>query len=309
VNESTPEIETGFRAALEPKLMGAFATAFEKMDLTACRYAGGWLGLGLYSALGKRRSTAVQNARLAFGVSEARANQIARRSCLNFGMTFAEFLHMREANESEIRSYCSVEGFEHVQEGFKSGNGVILLTAHIGNWEMMGARAAQEFPLTVIARPTSNGGVQNFIDQSRAAHGVKVISKFKSGREPFRVLKENQALGILPDQHAGVDGELLPFFGQPTRVWGALARLALISGATVVPAFGVRRYPFLADGRIIAKVSKGWKVEKGADKNAAITEGTKRVISELETVVKNHPDQWLWLHRRWREKDGAVFPS
>ena len=289
--------------------MAAFAAAFERMDFTACRYAGGWLGLALYNALGKRRETAIQNVRLALGVSGARANQLARRSCLNFGMTFAEFLHLRAADESQIRAYCEIQGLEHVQNGLQNEKGVILLTAHVGNWEVMGARAALEFPLTVVARPTSNDGVQSFIDDVRAAHGVQVISKFQSGREPFRVLKNNHALGILPDQHAGSEGEILPFFGQPTRVWTALARLALISGATVVPAFGVRRTPFLANGRIVAKVSRGWNVENRGDKDAAILEGTRRMIGELEGVVRSHPDQWLWLHRRWREKDGAVFPK
>ena len=84
--------------------------------------------------------------------------------------------------------------------------------------------------------------------------------------------------------------------------------MALLSGARVVPAFGVRRYPFLGDGRIVAKVGAGWNVPKSADKNAAIWEGTRQTVCELERVMSAYPDQWLWLHRRWREKDGAVLP-
>jgi KDO2-lipid IV(A) lauroyltransferase len=289
--------------------MGAVGKAFEGMNFEGCRYAGAWLGLALYGALGKRRDIAVNNVRLALGVSKARANQIARRSCMNFGMTFAEFMHARVATSDEIRRQCDITGLQHVMDGLAAKQGVILLTAHVGNWELMGARAALEFPLTVVARPTSNAGVQEFIDASRAAHGVEVISKYESGRGPLRVLKSNQALGILPDQHAGGEGALLPFFGQPTRVWTALARLAMLSGARVVPAFGVRRRPFLADGRIEAQVFPGWNVEKTGDKEAQVLDGTRRVISELEKVISNNPDQWLWLHRRWREKDGAILPK
>lgn len=289
--------------------MGAVGRVCETLSFDACRYAGAWLGLGLYAALGKRRDIAINNVRLALGVSPARANQIARRALMNFGMTYAEFMHLRVATPTEVRAYSWIEGLEHIESGFSAGRGVILLTAHLGNWEVMGARAAQEFPLTVVARPTENEGVQRHIDAVREAGGLGVISKYDNGRASLRVLKNNEALGILPDQHAGRDGELLPMFGQPTRVWGAIARLAMLSGARVVPAFGVRRAPFLADGRIVATVSAGWNVEKSADKNAAITNGTRRTIEELEKIVRAHPDQWLWMHRRWREKDGAVFPQ
>ena len=288
--------------------MGAVGRVFETLSFDACRYAGAWLGLGIYAALGKRRGIATNNVRLALGVSRARANQIARRALMNFGMTYAEFMHLRVATPSEVRAYSWIEGLEHIQSGFDAGRGVILLTAHLGNWEVMGARAAQEFPLTVVARPTENAGVQGYIDRVRAAGGLGVISKFDNGRASLRVLKNNESLGILPDQHAGCEGELLPMFGQPTRVWGAIARLALLSGARVVPAFGVRQTPFLADGRIVATVSEGWNVEKSGDKNAAILAGTQRTVSELERIIAAHPDQWLWMHRRWREKDGAIFP-
>jgi KDO2-lipid IV(A) lauroyltransferase len=160
-----------------------------------------------------------------------------------------------------------------------------------------------------VARPTSNSGVQQFIDASRAAHGVEVISKYESGRATLRVLRNNQTLGILPDQHAGGEGALLPFFGQPTRVWTAVARLAMLSGARIVPAYGIRQRPFLANGRIEVQIFPGWNIEKSGDKEANVIDGTRRVIGELEKVISNNPDQWLWLHRRWREKDGAVLPK
>ena len=288
--------------------MGAVGRVFETLSFDACRYAGAWLGLALYAALGKRRGIAVNNVRLALGVSPARANQIARRAVTNFGMTFAEFMHLRVASREEVRAYSWIEGLEHIESGFAAGNGVILLTAHLGNWEVMGARAAQEFPLTVVARPTSNEGIQGFIDRVRAAGGLGVISKYDNGRASLRVLKQNQSLGILPDQHAGDEGLLLPMFGQPTRVWPAIARLAMLSGARVVPAFGVRRRPFLADGRIVATVGPGWNVEKTGDKTARVLDGTRRTAGELERIIRAHPDQWLWLHRRWRASDGAITP-
>ena len=304
----TPQ-ETGARNLLESLAMSGVGRICQTMSFDSCRYLGGWLGLLLFGALGKRQNIATNNIRLALGVSKARAHQLARRSSMNFGMTFAEFLHLPNATETEIRQRCYINGLEHVWEALDGGKGAILLTAHLGNWELMGARAALEFPLTVVARPTSNAGVQRHIEASRHAANINMISKYDPGRATLSVLRRNETLGILPDQHAGEEGALLPFFGQPTRVWTALARLAMLSGAAVIPAFGVRRRPFLADGRIEARVSRSWTIPKSADREEAIIEGTKRVISELETVMRAEPDEWLWLHRRWRERDGAIFPT
>lgn len=305
---SQPNQETGARNLLETLAISAVGRACQTMSFDSCRYVGGWLGLLMFGALGKRQNVAVRNIRLALGVSPARAHQLARRSALNFGMTFAEFLHLPNATEAEIRERAYINGLEHVWKALEPGRGAILLTAHLGNWELMGARAALEFPLSVVARPTSNAGVQRKIDESRRAANIGVISKYDSGRATLNVLRRNETLGILPDQHAGAEGALLPFFGQPTRVWTALARLAMLSGASVVPGFGVRRRPFLADGRIEARVSPSWTVPKSANREEAILDGTRRMIGELESIMRAEPDQWLWLHRRWRERDGAVFP-
>jgi KDO2-lipid IV(A) lauroyltransferase len=193
-----------------------------------------------------------------------------------------------------------------VHKGLERRKGVILLTAHLGNWEVLGARAAQECPLTVIARPTSNSGVQRHIDACRAAAGMNVISKYDTGRAALKVLKENGVLAILPDQHAGPSGLLLPFFGQATRVIPAVARLALMSGATVVPCFGYRRKNFVTHGNINGVISEGWRVENRGENRAALIEsGARHMIADIENAIRHAPDQWLWLHRRWRPEDGV----
>jgi KDO2-lipid IV(A) lauroyltransferase len=298
------------RDALEVKVMRLFGGAMERASWDTCRRSGAWLGLLFFHAIKGRRNVAVSNIHLAFPeMSEAAAQRMARRSAQNFAMMFCEFMHLRTASPAEVRAYTDVEGLEHVHNGLQQGRGVLLLTAHLGNWEVMGARATQEFPLTVIARPTSNAGVEAHIAQVRAAAGIGVISKFDTGRAALNVLRGNGTLGILPDQHAGAEGLLLPMFGHHTRFITAIPRLAFLSGAPVVPAFGVRRTPWLADGRIVARVSSGIALGKVAgetstrSRDEAILEGTRRVISEIEKIVRRHPDQWLWMHRRWRRSD------
>lgn len=299
------------RDALEVKLMRLFGGAMERASWDTCRRSGAWMGLLFFKAIKGRREVAVNNVRLAFpDMSEVAAQRMARRSAQNFAMMFCEFMHLRTASAAEVRAYADIDGLEHIQHGLQQGRGVLLLTAHLGNWEVMGARAAQDFPLTVIARPTSNAGVEAHIAQVRAAANIGVISKFDTGRAAIKVLRNNGTLGILPDQHAGPEGLLLPMFGHPTRFVTAIPRLALLSGAPIVPAFGVRRTPWLSDGRIVARVSPGIMLGKDTGNKAstrsreeAVVDGTRCVISEIEKIVRQHPDQWLWMHRRWRRSD------
>jgi KDO2-lipid IV(A) lauroyltransferase len=294
----------GARESLEIRLVSAAGAAMERASWRTCRVVGARLGLVFYAALRHRRAVAVGNVQRAFpDLGETAARRIVRRSCQNFAMTFCEFLHLRVASREDVRAYCSAGHMEYIQQAIDEGHGTLFFTAHLGNWELLGARAAQEFPLSVIARPTGNTGVENHVAAVRAAAGMKVISKFDTGRASLRALKRGEALAILPDQHAGQEGALLPFFGHPTRMVTAVARLSLLSGAPVVPTFGVRQGPWIANGKIAATIEPSFHVEKTHDREADVLEGTRRIVHELETVIRRHPDQWLWLHRRWRASD------
>jgi KDO2-lipid IV(A) lauroyltransferase len=298
------------REGLETRAMRLIGGTMERASWDTCRRTGAWMGLVLFHALKQRKAVAVDNIGLAFpDISEAAARQMARRSAQNFAMTFCEFLHMRTASPESIRAYCDVQGLEHIERAREDGKGVIISTAHLGNWEIMGARAVQEFPLTVVARPTGNEGVEAHISAVRRAAGIDFISKYDTGRASLTVLRQNKALGILPDQHAGSDALLLPFFGHHTRMVSAVARLALLSGAHVAPCFAARRTPWLADGRIVAKAEPTWTMPRTSreGREQAIEEGTKRTIADLEAGIRAHPEQWMWMHRRWRDKDKIAY--
>ncbi len=309
-NQRTESRDLRVRTLGEVALVRGIGGAMERASFDACRRAGMWLGLALFGALKHRRGVAIENIGRAFpGVNRVRAIQMARRSSQNFAMTFCEFLHLRAASKSEVRSYCDFDGFEHIERALESGHGCILLTAHLGNWEVMGARATQEFPLAVVARPTSNVGVEAHIQACREAGGLHVVSKYDMARASLGVLRKGGTLGILPDQYSRDDGLLLPLFGHNTRFTPAVAKLAQVSRAPVVPAFGVRREPFYSDGRIVATMREGFTIPRPArgdsdeERAAQIRRGTLRCISELENIVRAHPVQWMWLHRRWRDED------
>jgi len=298
------------REQLETRAMRSISATMERASWDSCRRTGAWMGLSLFGTFRKRREIAVGNVRLAFpDLSEARARRIVRRSYQNFAMMFCEFLHLRAATPESVRAYCDIDRPDIIEEALAQGRGAVMLTAHLGNWEVFGARYAQDYPLTVVARPTSNRGVESHIASIREASGMEVLSKYEAGRSVLRVLKSGRTLGILPDQHAGPDGLLLPMFGHPTRIVSSLARIASISQAPVVPMFGVRRTPWLADGRIITRVSPSFLVEKTRDRDADILAGTRRVVHEIENAVRQHPEQWLWMHKRWRSGDTKVRAS
>jgi KDO2-lipid IV(A) lauroyltransferase len=307
VQEDAPR--TRWQAA-EARLVKLCAKAMECASWAGCRRTGSWLGLAFYYGVRGRQRVAIENLQIAFpDLSERAARRHARRAAQNLGMTFCESLHLGAATKEDVRNYATIEGLEHLQNAYSGGDGVILLTAHFGNWEILAARLAQEFPFSAMARPNSNAGVESHVEQVRRNAGIKVISKWESARPAVRTLRAGEVLCLLPDQRAGKgEGLLLPMFGRVTRFYSSVAQLAMLSGAPVVPAFGVRRDPWLSDGRIVVNVApslplKADAEQLGLSRDDAVREGTLRVIGELEKAIRAHPDQWWWLHRRWRDAD------
>lgn len=294
------------RHALEKQLIERMGASLAAAPWITCRRVGSWMGLAFFYGLKRRRLIALENLNLALPhLSERRRQQIARRSVQNFGMSFCEFMHLQAASPQEIRDYCQWDGFEHIEKALAKGRGVMLTTAHFGAWEVMGARAALDFPLTVVVRLTSNQTLKNHIEKVRAAINVNMILKEESARVSLKVLRANEGLAIFGDQHAGPEGMLLPMFGHPTRVFTSPVRLALAAKSPLVPSFGVRREPWIADGRVVIRASAGLYLheEHYGSRDDAVLAGTRFMQEETENIVRRHPDQWLWMHKRWRDED------
>ncbi|HEX8465289.1 MAG TPA: lysophospholipid acyltransferase family protein [Abditibacterium sp.] len=294
------------RLALERQAIARLGASMEKAPFSTCRWVGSLMGLAFYGAIKSRRATANSNLKLVFpNLSDQEVTRLARRSAQNFGMSFCEFLHLKSASKAEIAAYCQWNGLENILAALSGGQGVVLPTAHFGAWEVMGARAVHEFPLTVVVRLTSNVALREHIESVRRAINVQMIHKNEPARPSLDVLHRGEGLAIFPDQHAGKTGTLLPFFGFPTSVVTSPARLALVTGAPLVPTFAVRRKPWLSDGRVVITASPALKLEreKGKSREEIVIEGTQYVLRETEKIIRAHPDQWLWMHRRWRDED------
>jgi Kdo2-lipid IVA lauroyltransferase/acyltransferase len=214
------------------------------------------------------------------------------RSIARLLVAFARFPHMNRASIGELIHY---EGYEHFEEAQRRGKGVLFATAHLGNWELSAfAHALLSAPMHVVVRPLDNSRIDRLVARRRTLSGNHLIEKKDFARGILAALAANEAVGILIDQNASLDnGVFVNFFGMPACAGTGFAKLAAHTGAAVIPGFALWSE---AEQKFVLRF---WPaVEITGD----IREDTARMQAVLESVIREHPDQWLWIHRRWKTR-------
>ena len=208
----------------------------------------------------------------------------------------------------EVRKHVDFVGLQYFREAASRGRGVMLLTAHLGNWELGAlAHGAIEGPLHVMVRPIDNQLVDKLVERLRQAHGNRVIRKRNAAREVLRVLKANGTVGILADQNAVRDEAVfVDFFGIKAATNKGFAQLALRSGASVVPAVA---WWDAAAMRHVVEYGPTIELIDTGNPSSDLQSNTQRLQDALEERVRRHPDQWLWIHRRWKTRPPGKVPS
>jgi KDO2-lipid IV(A) lauroyltransferase len=263
---------------------------------------GGGLGRLAGAILSGRSSIARRNLASALPqLPEVESRRILRDLYRNLGWTLTDLARMGSWDESAWRDLVEVEGREHLEEIAREGRG-IFLSAHFGNWELLGGILVRTLPLrpaVVVARPLKNPRVDAIVNRLREATGIEVLPHRGSFLRLLGVLKAGGGVGILLDQHtAPHEAVLCNFFGRPAGTNYGLALLAMKSGAPVLPVFMVRtgrnrhRIIFLPPMRLADPGREG--------RSAALQEFTQRCTDVIEAMVRRHPDQWFWVHRRWK---------
>lgn len=246
----------------------------------------------------KRQRLADANIAAAFPeLSQAERDRIRLASVRNICLTMLEMLKLPAITPSELRQLIPLEADimrENLQE-----RGVIILTAHYGNWEWLGARLAQEAPVTVIARDAAHDVTASLINNARESHGVTVIGR-DDLRRMLSVLNHKEILGILPDQHALQGGVLLDFLGRPAWTFTGPALFAARTGAIVLPVFCVRQ----PDDSFVVEMMPPLDLVDSGDREADLLENTRTINEVISEAIRRHPEQWLWLHNRWKMKSG-----
>jgi KDO2-lipid IV(A) lauroyltransferase len=254
------------------------------------------LGRLYFTCIGSHRRMALRNLRQAFpAMGEAEVTALARRVCVNFGKSAMEFLRIPVMSPEEIRRRVVFQGEEHLKASFTTGKGVILLTAHFGNWELMGSRLLLEgYPLDVIARNSELPSTTAIINRIRESSGMRVFPRGEL-LPAVRALKDNRMLAILPDQH-DMDGIFVDLLGVPAKTAIGPAAIALRTGAVILPAFTFRQH----DDTILVVFSPAFPAESTGDKDADVRALTTKINGIIETAIRQAPDQWLWFHNRWK---------
>jgi KDO2-lipid IV(A) lauroyltransferase len=272
------------------------------------------LGLGrvlgrLWGELdGRHARIAVANLRRAFPHwDEPRAWRTAREVYAHFGAAMLDVLWLAGRRRDEVLALVDVEGREHVESAMAAGRGALLVTAHIGNWELHGLAHGLLFgAIGVIARPLDNPALDERLCGMRAQGGNSVIYKRKALATVLRLLREGRGVAVLIDQNVQAqDGIFVEYFGQPAATTTVAAALTLKTGCALVPTHTVLR----PDGtyRLVYDPPLAW--EPTGDRRADLHAITQELTRAIERWVRETPEQWLWIHRRWKTQPAAERPA
>jgi Kdo2-lipid IVA lauroyltransferase/acyltransferase len=285
-------------------------------------YAAAWLGLkalGLlprsvariagatFAALAYRvraplRRAAETNLQIAFPEwSDKKRDEVIRRMIQQVGWMAGEFSQLPKYTRENIERIVVIDGFENFDAARRHGKGVLFLTGHMSAWELSSfAHALYGYPLHFLVRPVSNRRIDKLVNDYRCLSGNRPIDKNKSARAILKVLGEAGTVGILMDHNTSLDeGVFVNFFGVPASTSSGLARLALRTDAAVVPGFLVwdsqrRKYRLRFEAAV--------ELSRSNDEEADVRENTQRFTAVIEEHVRAHPDQWLWVHKRWKTR-------
>ncbi|SFM97889.1 lysophospholipid acyltransferase family protein [Thermodesulforhabdus norvegica] len=260
----------------------------------------GWadlLGKTWFRLHTSRRTVAVDNIVTALKCSEAEAAGIALRNFVHLARVFLEFPLLPLLNEGNVRYFVSYTGEENFHRAKNLGPGILILTGHFGNWELMAYATplVMKVSLDIIARPLDNALLNRLTTRIRTRTGNRLIDKNFSFWKMTESLKNGRPVGILLDQKASQrEGIYAPFFGRLVLTHRALAILACKTSCPVLPVYNYRK----SDGTYTVRALPPLMFEKPTGK--AIYEATARFNEIFEKIIQEHPDQWYWIHRRFR---------
>jgi len=252
-----------------------------------------------YHLAPRQRLIAAYNLRRAFPEkTDDEIIAIARGAYRNLGIVAAEFFDLPRLTKDNIGKLVEVEGLENCTQALAKGRGVLMFGAHFGNWELEAVAASLLIkPLVAIYRPLDSAVLDALVLRVRSATGNTPLAKDRAMRSMLRSLKHNEMLGILIDQNvAWYEGVFVDYFGRPACTTDGLALLARHTGAPVLPAYMARR----PDGRYRLVIGPEVEIINAGDREADVLANTQRFTKIIEETVRLYPDQWLWVHQRWK---------
>jgi KDO2-lipid IV(A) lauroyltransferase len=289
---------------LEPALLNAglwlFKATLGRLPWSAAQRVGRWIGaLGWHLSRRDRRRT-LDHIALAYPeMPEADRRRLGRDCFRHHGTTLGECLHLFRRDCAFVGSVLDVQGWEEVEKVRAAGRPLLILTGHCGNWELLAAAInCRGVGMAVVARPLDEPAQQRLLAGLRRRFGTPTIERGGEGasRQLLVTLRKGGALGLLIDQDTKVDGVWVPFFGRPAFTPVGAAKIALRQKTAVIPVFIER----LDDGRHLVTFHPVLDLPDDA------TAATALMTAKIEEQVRRRPEQWVWMHRRWRRQPVAA---
>jgi KDO2-lipid IV(A) lauroyltransferase len=252
---------------------------------------------------GRRKANASENICRAFpNMTRAEARDLLKRVYCHLACTILDGFHFaRFVRHWEQEDLFETEGFEKL-EGVQDGTGIVFVTGHFGQWEVLGAVAPLiGYPVWSMGRTFDNVFIEDYIRRLREITGQRMLGKHGALRQMVRLVEKGQHVAMLIDQDARRHGMFAEFFGRPASTTTAPARLAIRTGAPVAFVYGQR---IAGENRFRIVLTDVVQPRSDGDRQSETRRITQRITRDMEEVVRQSPEQWLWLHRRWKTYPG-----
>lgn len=292
------------QSALEYSLARVILSSLGALPRRAAIAVGVGIGRLAYLLLRSLSRTGARNLQIAFPDMDQRERARLLRGCFeSLGRLLGEFSQLPKATPEKLRRLIEYDevGLRHLREAEKNKRGVIFLTGHLGVWELHSfGWSALEYPLSFLVRPLDNDRIEVMVERIRTRFGNRAIDKKSAARQSLRVLREGGTLGILSDLNTQTyEGVFVPFFGKLACTTAGIATLALKTDAVVIPTCAVwdrkkKRYFFHGDPPV--------ELVRTGDHTKDIEVNTANFAAAIEHMVRLYPDQWLWIHKRWKTR-------
>lgn len=223
--------------------------------------------------------------------------RLSREVFRNFARYLVDFFHTPERlDEAYIRAHVTINNLHHLPEVLKKGKGGIILTAHIGNWELGGFVISRlGYPLIAVALPHKERSINNLFNSQRQSQGITIVPNNVAIRECIKGLKENRMIALLGDRDFNATGEMMDFLGQKARIPKGPAAFSLKTGAAIIPAFLIR------DGKdhFTLTIHDPIFPPEGCEERHALKTMMQKYITVIEETIRRHPTQWYMFQRFW----------
>jgi KDO2-lipid IV(A) lauroyltransferase len=283
---------------IEYILLHGFAVIIRFFPLSFARFVARRLGDFVYYCVPIRKQLILES--LSHGFPDKQLPElrsITRGVYRQFAQTMIELLFFPKFSADDIGEMVEFHGQDILDEARRRGKGVVIVAAHFGNWELMGAAVARVYPVTFVVGQQQNSQVDDLLNSYRVAKGVRLVPLKLALRGVMKALKNNEIIGILADQDAHEQGTFVPFFGRMASTPKGPAMFALRSGAPLVLASMIR-----SGKKFKAIFETIPRPEPSGDLEEDIQKYTAAYTALLELHARDYPDHWFWLHRRWKTK-------